>query len=208
MILAEQLVLLSLDPDQGRFARGIDRERLRRGAAAAILAELVLHKRLVGDVNGVRLSDSLPDFHPMLAEAVRALRHGGTLTIDAAVDRVAHGIGSLLQRLLDSLVARDILHEQRQAFVFRRYPVRSMQALSEVYNSLHAVMSGQRSTPQAHALAAAADACGVLDVRMTPEERFRVRRYVDPRPLAPAEPAREADAALILAFAQAAARHA
>ena len=181
MILAEQLVLLALEPESGMFARGIERERLRRGAAAAILGEMALHKRLARAVEGMVLSDAMPDFHPLLAEATSLLaRVGRSFPAEEGISRVAAGISGLVQRLLHSLNARDILHDQREAFFIHRYPVRSMQSLREVFAHVHAVEAGNHPQPTELTLAAVADACGVLDVRLTPEERFRVRRHLDP----------------------------
>jgi golgi phosphoprotein 3 len=181
MILAEQLVLLALEPESGAFARGIDRDRLRRGAASAILGEMALHKRLARAVDGMVLSDALPDFHPLLAEATALLaRVGRSFSAEEGISRVAAGISGLLDRLLRSLNARDILHDQREAFFFHRYPVRSMQSLREVFANVHAVEGGDHPLATQITLAAVADACGVLDVRLTPEERFRIRRHMDP----------------------------
>ncbi len=181
MILAEELVLLSMDPDRGVVARGIDVDRLRRASAAAILGELLLHKRINTSADGLMLSDPLPDFHPLLGEASRIIgRHTRPLAFEAAIGRVATGIGGLIKRLLRSLVARDILHDQREAFFLHRYPVRSMQALREVFGHVHAVIAGQ-GTVQQVALAGFSDAGGVLAVRMTPEERLRTRRQIDAR---------------------------
>lgn len=181
MILAEQLMLVALEPESGRFARGISKGRLKLGAAGCILAELALHKRLARAVEGMALSDDMPDFHPVLSEATALLaRVGRPFPAREGITRVASGISGLVSRLLRSLSARDILHENRQAFFFHRYPVRSMQWMREAFAHLHAVETGNHPTPADVALAAVADACGVLDVRMTPEERFRLRRHLDP----------------------------
>ena len=181
MILAEELVLLSLDSDRGRIANGIARQALLRGAAGAILAELVMRKRIHPMPGGLSLSDSLPDFHPLLTEATRVLaRERGAISEATAIQRVAGGISGLLQRLLRSLVARDILHDERALLFTHRYPVRSMQSLREVFARVHAVVAGQGGHSEL-ALAACAEASGVLAVRFTSEERYRVRRQLDTR---------------------------
>lgn len=181
MILAEQLMLVALEPESGRFARGISQGRLKLGAAACILAELALHKRLARAVEGMALSDDMPDFHPVLSEATALLaRVGRPFSAREGIERVASGISGLVSRLLRSLSARDILHDNRQAFFFHSYPVRSMQWMREAFSHLHAVETGARPQAPEIALAAVADACGVLDARLTPEERFRVRRHLDP----------------------------
>jgi hypothetical protein len=178
MILAEQLVLLALDPERGRIAPGIAPERLRTGAVAALLAELVLHGRLAETPQGLVLDDTLPDFHPMLAATSRAFGREA-LTVPDALRKVERASGALVRRLIASLVARDILHDYRQAFFFHHYPVRSMQALREVFASIHAVTTAQPHATGAFALAAIADATGVFEVRLTAEERVRTRRHLE-----------------------------
>src|SRR5688572_28186336 len=112
MILAEKLVLLSLDPERGKPAPGVEPARLRTGAATALLAELVLHGSLSGNERGLVLDERLPDFHPLLSETTRAL-HGHPAGLDPAdaVRRVARANSGLVARLINNLVARDILHD-------------------------------------------------------------------------------------------------
>lgn len=177
MTLAEQLVLLALDPQRGRPADGIVAARLRRGTAAAILAELVLHRRLIADGDRVALADALPDYHPLLSEAGPLLSKGGEpISIAEAIHRVERGIPNLVQRVIDSLVGRDLIHHYRQAFVFHRYPLRSRQALDAVFATLHRVMDGKAAALPELALAAIVDCCGVAGARLASEKQFLLRR--------------------------------
>jgi hypothetical protein len=173
MIISEQLMLLALDPEHGTVARGIDLAALERGACAGLLIELVLSRRVARRGRGIARLDDLPDFNPLLQSASRALP-AGEVTINAALAAIARASGSLSSRLLNSLVSRDVLHRQRRALVFHRYPIRSMQALSEVHARLAEVEHKAEPTPQALALAAVAARCGVLAARTTPDERRRI----------------------------------
>jgi hypothetical protein len=185
MNLAEQLVLLALDPEKGVLARGIERRPLRRGIAAAVLAQLALHGRLRGEADTVAVSDNLPDFQPLLDEAATRLASERTeMPVDDAVSLVDGTLGDSVKRVLRSLVARDVLHDYREAFILHRHPVRSMQALREVHESLRGIArNGTAPANSAVALAAVGDGCGVLSVRMTASEaenlRGRLRRLAD-----------------------------
>lgn len=173
MIISEQLVLLALDPEHGTVARGIDLAALGRGACAGLLAELVLSRRVARRGRNIARLDNLPDFNPLLETASRALP-ASDVTIAEALARISRASGSLTSRLLESLVSRDVLHKQRRALLFHRYPVRSMQALREVNARLAEVEHTATPSPHALALAAVAARCGVLAARTTPDERKRI----------------------------------
>lgn len=177
MTLAEQLVLLALDPLRGKPALGVVVSRLRRGTAAAILAELVLHHRLLAIGDRVAMADALPDYHPLLGEAGPLISRGGAPVSPAeGVRRVERGIPDLVGRVRDSLVARDLIHHYRQAFFIHRYPLRSQQALDEVFAALHRVIDRQQATLADLALAEIVDCCGVAAARLTSEKQFLLRR--------------------------------
>jgi hypothetical protein len=191
MTLAEQLVLLALDPMRGKPAAGVIVPRLRRGTAAAILAELVLHHRLLVVGDRVAMADALPDYHPLLGEAGPLIsRGGGPIPPAEAVRRVERGISDLVGRVRDSLVARDLIHHYRQAFFFHSYPLRSQQALDAVFASLHRVIDRNQAQLTDLALATIVDCCGVAAARLSSEKQFLLRRSLheaEQRPDAPPE---------------------
>jgi hypothetical protein len=177
MIIAEQLVLLALDPERGVPARGIRGDALARGACACLLADLVLSRRVARRGRGIARLDDLPDFNPLLESAGRALPTG-EIGVPQALVRIASATGRLVPRLLDSLVSRDVLHRQRRALLLSRHPVRSMQALREVHNRLHEVAREPQPSAPAIALAMLADRSGVLEARSTPDELARIRARI------------------------------
>jgi hypothetical protein len=180
MTLAEQLVLFALDPVRGKPAAGIVPARLRRGTAAAILAELVLHHRLRGDPERGVVADALPDYNPLLGEATELLREGGApVPIDEATLRVERGIAKLERRVIDSLVARDLLHHYRQAFFWHRHPLRSRQAFDEVAATLRAASEGGKLDLAELAFAAIADGAGLAALRLGPAPHERLRQRLD-----------------------------
>ena len=148
MIIAEQLVLLALDPERGTFSPSISRKALAHGACAAVLADLVLSRRVARRGRGIALLDNLPDFNPLPDAAGKALAASDT-GIDDAMGRIARKLRGIERRLLASLVARDVVHDHRQAFVLHRYPVRSMQALRVVFDRLHEAARMPQPSPAA-----------------------------------------------------------
>jgi hypothetical protein len=177
MIIAEQLVLLALDPERGTFARGIDGRAVSRGACACLLAELVLSRRVARRGRGIARLDNLPVFNPLLDAAGKALP-AAEVSVPDALARIAGVAGSINRRLLDGLVSRDVLHRSRALLVFSRHPVRSMQALREVFDRLYEVVRAEEPSSAALALAVVADRCGVLEARTTPDELTRIRERI------------------------------
>ncbi|HVF35185.1 MAG TPA: GPP34 family phosphoprotein [Candidatus Saccharimonadia bacterium] len=190
MTLAERYVLLALDPLRGKPAAGVRADSLRRGTSAAILVELVLHRRIAVANEEVTVAAALPDFHPLLGEAVPLLARGAVpIPVGEALSRIERGIPKIVARVLDSLVARDLLHHYRQAFVFHTHPLRSRQALDEVFAALHRVLDGTASRAEL-AFAALVDCCGVGAARLPSETQFLLRRalaVVEQQPNAPEE---------------------
>lgn len=203
MIIAEQLVLLALDPELGSYARNIDRKALVRGACAAMLADLVLSRRVARRGRGIALLDNLPDFNPLLDAAGKALAASDNGIADA-IGLISRKLGSIDRRLLASLVARDVVHDYRQAFVLHRYPVRSMQALRVVFDRLHEAARAPQPSPGSVAFAVIAERCGVLAARTTPDERTRIRQRIEALRLNPDSSA--VDLSLVLEIGEHAAR--
>lgn len=174
MIIAEQLLLLALDPERGVFARGVASAAVARGACACLLADLVLSRRVARRGRGIARLDNLPVFNPLLDAAGKALPQS-EVSVGDALQRIGAVAGAINRRLLDGLVSRDILHRNRSLLVLTRHPVRSMQALREVFDRLYEVVRTDEPSSNALALALMADRCGVLEARTTPDELTRIR---------------------------------
>lgn len=141
MLIAEQSILLVLEPASGVLTpvRGhIDPDVL---SAAALLFDLAEHQRLRYDADHVALKSSLPVSHPLLGQALRVLgtpNHG--LRVSAAIDLLATRMAPLARELLDGLVRRDHLHRARRPAWWPwapiHYPIRSLQARNEAVAAL------------------------------------------------------------------------
>ena len=133
MLIAEQLMLLCLDPTSGRFEASRSRLDVDSLAAAALLLDLMENRRLRFNAGFVAIETSLPVSHMQLTAAGNALA-GHTLGLDAAIDLLVSRLPSIATQLLESLFRRDILHRVRANWwpgSGRRYPLRSLQARNE-----------------------------------------------------------------------------
>ena len=124
----EELMLLILDDEDGKFARVPDRQ-LRYALAGGVLMDLALENRIDTDLKQLILVDSGPledgMLDPTLADIAEA-----TETHDARfwVERTAlRSADAIRQEALDRLVERGILQRQEDRFLWvfrsRRYPV-------------------------------------------------------------------------------------
>ena len=133
----EELMLLILDDENGKFARVPD-HLLRYALAGGVLMELALENRIDTDLKQLVLisshpvQDSLLD--PTLADISQATdTHDARFWIERTALRSADAIR---QEALDRLVERGILQRQDDRFLWvfrsRRYPVIDDQAEREV----------------------------------------------------------------------------
>ena len=143
MLIAEHFFLIACDPRAGSPTWPRRTQGAAQLASAALLLDLTTQRRL-------KLSDSLlhadtlvPLTHPLLADALHAIS-AHPVTIDHALEMIARKLNPLVEKVLDGLFRRDLLHrnESRRWLLLRRvrYPLRSVQARNEAIVSLkHAV---------------------------------------------------------------------
>lgn len=135
MLIAEQLMLVSIEPVKGVFESSrshLDVDTL--AAAAALLLDLAEQKRLRFNAGYVAIETNLPSSHAQLTAASQALT-GHPMRIDAAIELLVSRLSPIGGALLDSLFRRDVLHRVRVSWLpgsGRRYPLRSLQARNEV----------------------------------------------------------------------------
>ncbi len=135
MLIAEQLMLLCIDPDLGEFDDSRSHMDIDTLAAAALLLDLAEQKRLLFSKGYIAIEAIVPTTHTQLAAAVHALsvaKHG--LPLDAAIDLLTARLAPISRHLLESLFRRDVLHRTRASWwpwSAPRYPLRSLQARNE-----------------------------------------------------------------------------
>jgi hypothetical protein len=175
MMLAESLLLLCWDAERGVPAAGVGSAALRRALAAAVLAELVMHRRVEGDATALWVPAPMPHFTQVASDAVRALhRVGRALSAPVAISQIEAAIPDLRERIVRSLTGRDVLHSGSQ-FLRRTHPVRSMRALQEAHALLDSVRRCSAPTADAVAIAAIMECTGLLDARVTADDAVELR---------------------------------
>jgi hypothetical protein len=143
VLIAEQLILLLLDPERGVLDVRHDATDPDRLASAAILLDLAEQRNLVHRNGRLTFHARFPAGHPLLAVAGNALTAAGPgLPVAAALDLIETRTRPVPHALLDGLYRRDILHRLRRPawwpWARWTYPLRSSQARNEALSVLRA----------------------------------------------------------------------
>jgi len=136
VLIAEQLMLLLLDPERGELDvrhEATDPDRL---AAAALVLDLAEQRNLSHRNGHVAFHPRFPSGHPLLGVAGEALAGAGpALPLGAALDLIETRTRPMSRLLLDGLHRRDLLHRMRRPawwpWAAWKYPLRSLQARNE-----------------------------------------------------------------------------
>lgn len=181
----EELMLLILDDEDGRFARVPDRQ-LRYALAGGVLMDLALENRIDTDLKQLMLvdpnplGDSLLD--PTLADIAAA-----TETHDARfwVERTAlRSADAIREAALDRLVERGILHRQEDRFLWvfrsRRYPAIDDTVEREVkLRIMEILFSDQIPTPRDVVIIGLAHACNLFEQILSAREVEHIAPRID-----------------------------
>lgn len=141
MLIAEQLILLLLDPDSGELDVRHDATDPDRLAAAALLLDLA-EQRNLGHRNGqVAFHARFASGHPLLKSAGEALGAAGPgVPLASALDLIETRTRPVARTLLEGLHRRDLLHRLRRPawwpWARWKYPLRSLQARNEAIATL------------------------------------------------------------------------
>lgn len=170
MILAERLCLLALNPETGAAYAALDRKRFLAALAGLVLIDLLATGQFVREREEIRLVDSMPLAHPVLAEAARKLAaSGASSTISEATNRLARFAGDWQVRITRGLVARDLLELSTPFPFMRRYRLRSRQAWNECVDPLKAFAGSGTASDATVALALATHAASIIGELLDPE---------------------------------------
>jgi hypothetical protein len=149
VLIAEQLMLLLLDPERGELDVRRDATDPDRLAAAALLLDLA-EQRNLGHRNGqVAFHARFPAGHPLLKIAGEALGAAGPgVPLASALDLIETRTRPVARTLLEGLHRRDLLHRIRRPawspWASWKYPLRSSQARNEALTILR---NGSRRVP-------------------------------------------------------------
>lgn len=174
MLIAEQLVLLCINPQRGEFEPGRSHADMNALAAAALLLDFCEQKRLRFNKQHVAVDGKLPTTHPQLEAAAHVL--GGPangLPIAAAIDLLVSRLHPLATHLLESLFRRDVLHRVRSSwwpFSPYRFPLRSLQARNEAIQQLSTAAKAENPSTRGLGLLVLVDLAGQLAASLAGKE--------------------------------------
>ncbi len=163
---AEEIILLLLNDDDGRFAR-VPSWSMDYALAGAVLMDLALENRIDTDlerlvlVDATPLGDSLLD--PTLADIAAGEERNARYWVEHAANRAAEIREEALNRLVESGILER--KEDRLLWVFqsRRYPMVDGNEEREVRLRLMGVLfSDEIPDPRDIVLLSLTDACGIL----------------------------------------------
>ncbi len=181
----EELMLLILDDEDGRFARVPDRQ-LRYALAGGVLMDLALENRIDTDlkqlmlVDAAPLGDSLLD--PTLADIAAATEtHDARFWVERTALRSAEAIR---EAALDRLVERGILQRQEDRFLWvfrsRRYPAIDDRVEREVkLRIMEILFSDEIPTPRDVVIIGLAHACNLFEQILSAREVEHIAPRID-----------------------------
>lgn len=182
MLIAEQFVLLALDPVSGRIALARRDTRVDIVCAAGLLIELFVQQRLVTCAPGrLQVDASLPSSHALLNGAAAALAAQPGANTATALRQVARRLAPLAADLLEGLYRRDFLHRVRDWRFWRsdalRYPLRSLQARNDAGIVLQQACAGAAGAAGL-GLLVLADVAGVMTTHLDARQHERANRLL------------------------------
>ena len=163
---AEEIILLLLNDDDGRFAR-VPSWSMDYALAGAVLMDLALENRIDTDLERLVLVDSAPLGDTLLDPTLADIAAGEERNARYWVEHAANRAAEIREEALNRLVERGILErkEDRLLWVFqsRRYPMVDGNEEREVRLRLMGVLfSDEIPDPRDIVLLSLTDACGIL----------------------------------------------
>lgn len=141
MLIAEQLMLLCLEPERGDIDLSRAHADMNTLSAAALILDLAEQRRLRYKSGHIAVEAVLPTTHPQLAAAAQVLS-GPTngLPMGAAIELLVTRLNPISRHLLESLFRRDVVHRIRSSWwpwSAPLFPLRSLQARNEAIAQLY-----------------------------------------------------------------------
>ena len=195
MLLAEELLLLGLDPVEGTVVNNA-RQELLVGLAGALVGELALAGLV--DLSGKRfIAVGSPPDGTLLAAAHQALARSTGRRAAAQLRGLDRGIGGVWSRLVDGLADREVLGRRRDHvarlawFPVTRHPVLQPAVREEVLERVRAAAAGEGEIePRTAVVLALAGPSRLLEV-VAPDKasrrhaRRRIETATELTPVAP-----------------------
>lgn len=163
---AEEIILLLLNDDDGRFAR-VPSWSMDYALAGAVLMDLALENRIDTDLERLVLVDSTPMGDSLLDPTLADIAAGEERNARYWVEHTANRAAEIREEALNRLVDGGILERKDDRFLWvfqsRRYPMVDGKEEREVRLRLMSILfSDEIPDPRDIVLLSLTDACGIL----------------------------------------------
>lgn len=171
---AEEIILLLLNDEDGRFAR-VQNISLDYALAGGILMDLALENRIDTDLDNLILIDPTPTGDELLDTTLAEIVEEGGHDARFWVERTSVRSDAIREAVLERLIDRGILERQDDRFLWvfksRRYPAIDGEAQREVKLRIMGVLfSNEIPDPRDIVIICLADACGIFRSIFTSSE--------------------------------------
>ena len=188
--IVEEVLLLVLDEEHGDLSAAFPSGVLDVVVAGAVLMELALEGRIDTDLDRLFVTDATPLDDDLLDPTLVAIAEGGNArSADDWLVRTAERAGDIRRRAIDRLVERGILElDSGGGAVFfassvarsRRYPGADGDAVEEVWLRIMRILFSEEIPDSRDiVIVCLADASGVLQRRLSTQEREELRERID-----------------------------
>ncbi len=163
---AEEIILLLLNDDDGRFAR-VPSWSMDYALAGAVLMDLALENRIDTDLERLVLVESTPLDDSLLDPTLADIAAGEERNARYWVEHTANRAAEIREEALNRLVDQGILERKDDRFLWvfqsRRYPMVDGKEEREVRLRLMSILfSDEIPDPRDIVLLSLTDACGIL----------------------------------------------
>ena len=171
---AEEIILLLLNDEDGRFAR-VPSWSLNYALAGGVLMDLALENRIDTDLEKLVLIDSTPVGDNLLDETLADIESEEAQDARYWVERTAGRAEVIREEALSRLVSLGILESRDDRFMWvfrsRRYPAIDGTAEREVkLRIMEVLFSDQIPSPRDVVIICLADACGIFRSLLSRQE--------------------------------------
>ena len=180
---AEEIVLLLLSDDDGRFAR-VPSWSLEYALAGAVLMDLALEGRIDTDLDKLVLVDATPVGDSLLDPTLAEIAEGAERDTRFWVEHVANRAYAVRDESLSRLIAQGILESRDDRFLWvfqsRRYPTVDGQAEREVkLRIMEVLFSDTIPDPRDVVIICLADACGIFKGLLSRQELTQASNRIE-----------------------------
>ena len=181
---SEEIMLLLLDDDSGKFTRVPDWS-LRYALAGGVLMDLALENRIDTDLENLILIDATPTGDTLLDPTLKDIeQYQDTRDASFWVERTAGRSGEIREQALSRLVSLGILEQRDEHFLWvfnsRRYPVVDGEVEREVKLRIMKVLfSNELPDPRDVVITCLADACDIFSKLLSRHELNQVSYRIE-----------------------------